>query len=59
MTNEQFDNRTNSLPTYIQYLLDLTTIKFEQTTTGEATMAEYNQLMVIIKDLLEVLNSEK
>ena len=59
MNHEQFNNRTNSLPNYIQYLLDLTTIKFEQTTKGEATMAEYNQLMLIIKDLLEVLNSEK
>jgi ABC-type uncharacterized transport system YnjBCD substrate-binding protein len=59
MNHEQLNNRTNSLPNYIQYLLDLTTIKFEQTTKGEATMAEYNQLMLIIKDLLEVLNSEK
>jgi hypothetical protein len=37
----------------------LAPIKFEQVTTGEATMAEYNQLNLIIKDLLEVLNSEK
>ena len=59
MTNKQFDTRTNSISDYLQYLMALAPIKFEQVTTGEATMAEYNQLMLIIKDLLEVLNSEK
>ena len=58
MTNKQFDTRTNSLPDYLRYLMDLAPIKFEQVTTGEATMAEYNQLTFIIKDLCDVCNDQ-
>ena len=58
MTNKQFDTRTNSISDYLQYLMALAPIKFEQVTTGEATMAEYNQLNLIIADLVEVLNEK-
>jgi len=58
MNTNTFKNRTNSLPDYLRYLMDLAPIKFEQVTNGEATMAEYNQLTFIIKDLCEVCNDQ-
>ena len=58
MNTNRFNNRTQSLSDYTLYLMDLAPIKFEQVTTGEATMAEYNQLVLTIKDLVEILNNK-
>ena len=58
MNEEIFNNRTNSLFDYLAYMQKLMPIKFEQTTTGESTMGEYNQLSIIMKDLVEIYNKE-
>lgn len=58
MNHKIFNNRTNSLSDYLIYLQKLLPMKFEHTTMGNDSMAEYNQLSIIMKDLVEIYNKD-
>lgn len=53
-----FENRNNSMEDYLTYLLELSSVKLEQVTKGDATLMEYHLINQIITDLSIISNKK-